>query len=106
LRVRQLWSVCSPLCQSTKDIHPTLAQFCVSDRLPHEVRNDRAFVLPSEGSIELSFDVIGYAEIDGGHICRSIVEDFNNANDIGYWWPSNPAIPAENAINPRLQIST
>jgi hypothetical protein len=81
LRVRQLWP--SPPRQGTKDIHPTLAQFCVGNRLPHEVRNDRAFILSSKGFIELGFDVIGDAEIDGGHIYGSIVEDFNKANDIG-----------------------
>jgi hypothetical protein len=106
LRVRQLRPVCSPLRQSAKDIHPALAQFCVGNRLPHEVRNDRAFVLSSEGFIEFGFDVIGDAEIHGGHMRRSIVEDFNKANDIGIRMAVKPAIPAENAVNPIPGVRT
>ena len=45
-----------------------LSQLRVGDRLPHQVRNDGALVLSAEGFIELSFDVIGDAEIDRGHM--------------------------------------
>jgi hypothetical protein len=56
------------LRQGTKDIHAPLPEFCVGNRLAHQVRNDGALVLSSEGLIELSFHVIGDAEIDGGHM--------------------------------------
>jgi len=38
--------------------------------------------LSSEGFVEFGFDVIGDAEIHGGHILESIVEDFNNLHGI------------------------
>ena len=82
MHIGQLWPLRSPLRQRTKDINAPFAQLCVGDRLSHQVRNYRAFVLSSEGFVEFGFDVIGDAEIHRGHIRGSVVEDFNNLHGI------------------------
>src|SRR5581483_4962023 len=79
---RQRWPFGSPLSEGAENIHATLAQLCICDCLAHQVRNDRALVLSSERLVELRFDVIWDTEIDGGHVLKSIVEEFNNTNRI------------------------
>jgi hypothetical protein len=98
LRVGQRGPLRSPPRQRAKEVNAPLAQLRVGDRLPHQGRNDGALILSPEGFIELSFDVIGDAEIDRGHIWESVIEDFNNLNDIGISMAVKLCISRENTL--------
>ncbi|MGQ0655082.1 MAG: hypothetical protein ACT4P4_22925, partial [Betaproteobacteria bacterium] len=48
------------------------------DRLAHQASQHSVLVLAREGLVERALDVLGHAEIDGGHgACASIVETNN-----------------------------